>query len=154
MLWSTLHFRKIRVGKVRGEKLEEIGRTQGELSGSYVERRNKERKWSRSVVSNSLRSYGLQPAMVLHSWDFPIKSTGVGYHFLLRSIFLTQGSGTWVSHIVGRHFTIWTTREVLLRGELIENHSCEMGDRQTWKRSKRWLLLRETTISFLIWSAC
>jgi len=39
-----LHFRKIRVGKVRGEKLEEIGRTQGELSGSYVERRNKERK--------------------------------------------------------------------------------------------------------------
>ena len=154
MLWSTLHFRKIRVGKVRGEKLEEIGRTHWELSGSYVERRNKERKWSCSVVSDSLRSYGLQPAMVLHLWDFPSKSTGLGYHFLLRSIFLSQGSGTWVSRIVGRHFTIWTTREVLLRGELIENHSCEMGDRQTWKRSKRWLILRETTISFLIWSAC
>ena len=28
---------------------------------------------------------------LLHSWDFPGKSTGVGCHFLLQGIFLTQG---------------------------------------------------------------
>ena len=35
-------------------------------------------KWSRSVVSNSSRSHGLQPTRLLHPWDFPGKSTGVG----------------------------------------------------------------------------
>ena len=27
----------------------------------------------------------------LHPWDFPGKNTGVGCHFLLQEIFLTQG---------------------------------------------------------------
>ena len=40
-------------------------------------------KWSRSVVSNSLRPHGLQPTRLLHPWDFPGKSTGVGCHCLL-----------------------------------------------------------------------
>ena len=40
-------------------------------------------KWSRSVVSNSSRPYGLQPIRLLHSWDFPGKSTGMGCHHLL-----------------------------------------------------------------------
>ena len=35
-------------------------------------------KWSRSVVSNSLRPHGLQPTRLLHPSDFPVKSTGVG----------------------------------------------------------------------------
>ena len=35
--------------------------------------------------------YGLQPSRVLWPWDFPGKSTGVGCHFLLQGIFLTQG---------------------------------------------------------------
>ena len=34
-------------------------------------------KWSRSVVSNSLRPHGLQPTRLLRPWDFPGKSTGV-----------------------------------------------------------------------------
>ena len=42
-------------------------------------------KWSRSVVSNSLRPHGLQPTSLLHPWDFPGKSTGVGCHRLLCS---------------------------------------------------------------------
>ena len=37
------------------------------------------------------------------------KNTGVGCHFLLQGIFLTQGSNP-ISHFVGRLFTIWTTR--------------------------------------------
>ena len=42
--------------------------------------------------SDSLRPHGLQPARLLCPWDFPSKNTGVGCHFLLQGIFLTQGS--------------------------------------------------------------
>ena len=45
---------------------------------------------SRSVVSNSLRSHGLQRNRLLHLWNFPGKRTGVGCYFLLQGIFLTQ----------------------------------------------------------------
>ena len=38
--------------------------------------KSKKWKWSRSVVSDSLRSHGLQPPRLLCSWDFPGKSTG------------------------------------------------------------------------------
>ena len=41
-------------------------------------------KWSRSVVSDSSRPHGLQPTRLLHPWDFPGKSTGVGRHHLLQ----------------------------------------------------------------------
>ena len=34
-------------------------------------------------MSNSLRPHELQPTRLLHSWDFPGKSTGVGFHCLL-----------------------------------------------------------------------
>jgi len=40
-------------------------------------------KWSCSVVSDSLQPHGLQPTRLLHPWDFPGKSTGVGCHCLL-----------------------------------------------------------------------
>ena len=43
------------------------------------------KKWSRSVVSESLR-----PTRLLRPWDFPGKNTGVGCHFLLQGIFPTQ----------------------------------------------------------------
>ena len=43
-------------------------------------------KGSRSVVSNSVRPHGLQPTKLLHPWDFPGKSAGVGCHCLLRLI--------------------------------------------------------------------
>ena len=35
------------------------------------------------VVSNSVRPHGLQPTKLLHPWDFPGNSTGVGCHCLL-----------------------------------------------------------------------
>ena len=39
-------------------------------------------KWkgSRSVMPDSLRPHGLQPTRLLCPWDFPGKSTGVGWH--------------------------------------------------------------------------
>ena len=60
--------------------------------------RESERKWSRSIVSDSLRPYGLQPTRCLHPWDFPGKSTGVGCHFLLQGVFPTQGSNPGLQH--------------------------------------------------------
>ena len=56
---------------------------------------------SRSVVSDSLRPHGLY-----RPWNSPGQNTGVGGHSLLQGIFPTQ-----VSHIAGRFFTSWATRE-------------------------------------------
>ena len=41
-------------------------------------------KWSRSGVSDSSWPHGLQSTRLLHPWDFPGKSTGVGCHCLLQ----------------------------------------------------------------------
>ena len=46
---------------------------------------------SHPVVSDSLQPHGLQPTGLLCPWVFPGKNTGVGCHFLLQGIFLTQG---------------------------------------------------------------
>ena len=35
-------------------------------------------------MSNSLQPHRQQPTRLLHPWDSPGKSTGVGYHFLLQ----------------------------------------------------------------------
>ena len=47
-------------------------------------------KWSRSVVSNSQQPHGLQPTRLLHPWDFPGNSTGVGCHCLLYLVIKRQ----------------------------------------------------------------
>ena len=47
---------------------------------------------SHSVMPDSLRSHGLQSTRFLCPWDFLVKDTGVGCHFLLEGIFPTQGS--------------------------------------------------------------
>ena len=40
----------------------------------------------------SLQPHGLGPTKLLCPWNSPGKNTGVGCHFLLQGIFLTQGS--------------------------------------------------------------
>ena len=45
-----------------------------------------------SVVSGSLKRYGLRPTRQLCPWDSPGKITGVGCHFLFQGIFPTQES--------------------------------------------------------------
>ena len=47
--------------------------------------RHESEKWkgSRSVMFDSSQPHGLQPTRLLHPWDFPGKSTGVGCHHLL-----------------------------------------------------------------------
>ena len=54
---------------------------------------------SHSVVSNSLRPHELWPA-ILCLWDSPGKNSGVGCHFLLQGIFLTQGSNPGLFHLL------------------------------------------------------
>ena len=58
-------------------------------------------KWksvSCSVMSNSLRPHWLQPARLLCPWNSLGKNTGVGCHFLLEGLFLTQGSNLCLLH--------------------------------------------------------
>ena len=45
-----------------------------------------------------LRPHGLQPTTLLCPWDFPSKNSGVGCHFLLQVIFLTQESNPDLLH--------------------------------------------------------
>ena len=66
-------------------------RTLGWVAISFSNAWKEKWKWSRSVMSDSSRPHGLQPARLLHPWDFPGKSTGVGCHALLQRTFLTQG---------------------------------------------------------------
>ena len=47
---------------------------------------------SHLVTSNSLQPHGLWPTRLLSPWNSSGKNTGVGCHFLLQGIFLTQGS--------------------------------------------------------------
>ena len=49
-------------------------------------------------MSDSFRPCGLQPTRLLRPWDSPGKDTGVGCHFLLQGIFLTQGSNPCLPH--------------------------------------------------------
>ena len=39
-----------------------------------------------------------KPTTLLGPWDFPGESTGVGWHFLLQGIFVTQGSNPGLPH--------------------------------------------------------
>ena len=45
---------------------------------------------SHTVIFNALQPHGLQSTRLLCPWDFPSRNTGVGCHFLLWGIFLTD----------------------------------------------------------------
>ena len=87
-----------------GGNLAESNRFQGELANSQQQKDVSPccesshhplvRVLSRSVVSHSLGPHGLYypPGHLCASWNFPGKNIGVGCHFLLQRIFLTQGS--------------------------------------------------------------
>ena len=87
-------------------------------------------KWSRSVMSDSSRPHGLQPTRLLHPWDFPGKSTGVGCHCLLRLVIyisyqmLNWNFPSWSKKLSGKamflgRLTLWQNEAliVLLRVE-------------------------------------
>ena len=72
-----------------------------------------ERKFSRSVVSDSLQPHGLPPGSSLH---------GILQARLLEWVVISFSRGssqprdqTWDSRIPGRHFNLWATREAGMR---------------------------------------
>ena len=70
--------------------------------------------FSQQAMSSSLRPQGLWPSRLLCPRDFPSKNTGVGCHFLLQGIFLTQGLNLGllnVSWAAGKFFYHWVTGE-------------------------------------------
>ena len=56
-------------------------------------------KWSRSVVPDPQWPHGLQPTRLLHPWDFPGKSAGVGCHCLLQTQLLSHSEANWMRQI-------------------------------------------------------
>ena len=70
------------------------------------ENRLKSESVNHSVVSDSLRPHGLQPARLLCPWNSPGKNTGVGCHFLLQGI-VPPKNKSWISWAAGGFFPIW-----------------------------------------------
>ena len=57
--------------------------------------------------------HGQHPAMLLCLWDFPARITGVGCHFLLQGVFLTQELNPRILH-AGGFFTTEPSGKLLL----------------------------------------
>ena len=64
-----------------------------------------------SVLSDSLRSYGLQPVRLLCPWNSPGKNTGVGCRFLFWGIFPTQGLNPHLLGLLVLASRLFTTEE-------------------------------------------
>ena len=89
-------------------------------------------KWkgSRSVMSNSSQPHGLQPTRLLHPWDFPGKSAGVGCHaFSMKSQKMMQKK------------VICRSRPLVMDSEL------QSTSKKSWKQQKRFIYL--TTDSWM-----
>ena len=76
-------------------------------------------KWSCSVVSDPQQPHGLQPTRLLCPWDFPGKSTGVGWHCLLRILdkeaFIKEGYHIgYVQHLTWNHKLFCTSKKFQL----------------------------------------
>ena len=57
-------------------------------------------KWSCSVVSYSLWPHGLQPTRLLRPWNFPGKSTGMGWQYGSLSLSLSRLWSRWLDWLV------------------------------------------------------
>ena len=95
---------------------------------------------SHSVISDSLRPHGPEPARLLCPWDSPGKNTGVGCHPLLQRIFLTHGSNPDLLHcrwILNR----LSYREVQL---FQYSHLKNLMDREAWWATVHEVLKSQT----------
>ena len=70
---------------------------------------------SHSVMSDSATTW--RPARLLRSWAFPCKNLGLGCHFLLQGIFLSQGSNVSVLYLYH-----WVTGNIDI--EIVVAQSC------------------------------
>ena len=58
----------------------------------------KNENWLLSCVQHFAVPWTVQPTRLLCPWDSPGKNTGVGIHYLLQGIFLTQGLNLGLPH--------------------------------------------------------
>ena len=79
-----------------------------------------------SVMSESLQPHRLLPTRFLCPWDYPGKNTGVGCHFLLQGIFLTQGLNTCLLQLLKVFIagelqvnSLWLSRRIAIVTELL-----------------------------------
>ena len=88
--------------------------------------------WVKSLSCVSLQSHGLLPTKLLCQWDFSKSIERVLQYFprVLEwvAISFSRGSSwprdwTWVSHIAGRCFTLWATREAPYLSAITNNTS-------------------------------
>ena len=68
------------------------------MFGSRVVLDEQSKSVSHSVMSNSLRPYGMYLTRLFCPWNSLGKNTGVGCHSLLQGIFPTQGSNPGLPH--------------------------------------------------------
>ena len=104
-------------------------------------------KWkgSRSVVSNSSQPHGLQPTRLLHPWDFPGKSTGVG-----AIAFSDIGVKRYTKHPVNGYYSRSLGQE-----DLGSEDSCHKIAVQSspWKGFwPRWLFKIFSAVGGFIWN--
>ena len=104
-----------------------------------------------SDKSDSLGYHGLWPPRFLCPWDFPGKNTGIGGHFLLQGIFLTQWSNWSLLH--------WWAGSLLLSqqgGPWISDSMCwfVVADVQLlshdWLFVTPWTAAPQTFLSFIV----
>ena len=74
-----------------------------------------------SVISDYLRPHELSPASFLCLWDLPGKNIGVGCHFLLQGIFLTQESNSGLLHWMVGSLPLYHLRSHFKEVELYAN---------------------------------
>ena len=79
-----------------------------------------------SVMSDSLRSHGLQPTRLLCPWNFPGKNTGVDSHFLLQGMFPTQGSNWHLLHLLIGRWILYSSHHLASHTSL-DPISCDYG---------------------------
>ena len=79
--------------------------------------------WSKKCQPTPVFLPGDPMDRLLSSWNSPGKNSGVGWHFLLQGIFLTQGSNPGLLHcIAGRFFTRWVIKGAQIMGYKVQNY--------------------------------
>ena len=93
-------------------------------------------------MSDSSRPHGLQPTRLLHPWDFPGKSTGVGCHHLLWNNAINETKNT----LEGTNSRITEAED---RISEVEDRMVEINETERKKELKEMRTTSETSGTML-----
>ena len=102
-------------------------------------------KGSRSVVSNSSQSHGLQPTRLLHPWDSPGKSTGVGDQGCRLEVWI--GQGVWLG---AQRFLIQGDTAYQRDKESMKDHPKPITFKKTWLISFVFVHKRKHILKYVL----